>query len=801
MPRWGHNVLNALFGDPSPYAGEGVEVSFTHTWPWPPWVTLLFLLGSAAYITTLYLKESGTVRRRTRLSLATLRILLIALLLTMMYGWMRDRYRTDLPDLVVVIDDSGSMLVADQYEDQRRIDDLKRQLQAVALDEATRVNLVKALLLDPEEGWLASLQERYNVKLYLLSASARIQSGQAAELDSVVRAVEADGESSRLGIGLQDILESQRGRPTAAIVLLTDGVTTEGKPISEVAHYARRKGIPLYILGVGDERPPRDLRLSDLLVDDAVFLGDVMNFDFKLSSSGFGSAQVTVWLKRQDSEELLTQQTLTVVGDTTAHSVRLSYRPLEEGEYEFVAGVEALENESNIENNRLVRRVRVRDETIRVLYVQEYPSPEFRYLKTLLERGLKRTGGGKAIHLVTVLQEADLEYVELDASAQRVFPVNREELFTYDVVIFGDVNPSYLSRPVLENLAAFVKDRGGGVVFIAGPRHTPVAYRGSPLEDLFPVDLNTVSLPDEATLLSRSWPVQPTLLGAASPHLQLADTPAANLELWRSLPPLRWFLQTLDTRLGARVLVETAGDTDPDGSPYPLIFLQFVGAGRVVFQASDESYLWSRYRGTDMYYERYWMQTIRYLSRSKLLGTSRGVELTSDRTQYFRGESVPLHVRFLDDRMAPVADDGVTVVVEQEQGRRQRIKLHRDLARRGVFEGSVSSLAEGAYRAWMATPTIEDQPPSDQFVVLPPPGEQARLAMDAADLRQAAKTSQGRFFDLTTAARLLDDLPAGRQVRIESLPSVPMWNSPALAGLFVLLLTSEWLLRRRLGWL
>ena len=474
---------------------------------------------------------------------------------------------------------------------------------------------------------------------------------------------------------------------------------------------------------------------------------------------------------------------------------------MQEGEYEFVVGVEPLQNESNTENNQLLQRVQVRDETIRVLYVQEYPSPEFRYLKTLLERGLKRAGGGKAIQLTTVLQEADLEYVELDESAQRVFPVSRDELFAYDVVIFGDVNPSYLSRPVLENLAAFVKERGGGMVFIAGPRHTPIAYRGSPLEDLFPIDLSTVSLPTEEALLEQSWRVQPTLLGAASPQLQLADTAAGNLELWRSLPPLRWFLQSRDTRLGARVLVETVGNAAAAESPNPLIFLQFVGAGRVVFQATDESYLWSRYRGSDVYYERYWMQTIRYLSRSKLLGTSRGVELTSDRTQYYRGESVPLHVRFLDDRMAPVADDGVVVVVEQEQGRRQRIKLHRDLARRGIFEGSVSNLAEGSYRTWIAAPTVESQPPSDEFVVVPPPGERARLAMDAADLRQAAKTSQGKFYDLKTAARLLDDLPAGRQVRIESLPSTPVWNSPVLAGLFVCLLTVEWLLRRRLGWL
>jgi hypothetical protein len=796
-----HDALNGLFGDPSPYAGEGVEVSFTHTWPWPPWVTLLFLLVSATCVIAIYLREAGTVRRRTRLILAAIRIMLIAIVLTMMYGWMRDRYRTDLPDVLVVIDDSGSMQVADQYDDRRLTDRLQRQLRRVALDEASRINLVKALLLDSDEGWLKSLQDRYNVKLYLLSASARIQSGQAAELGNVVRAVEANGEASRLGIGLQDILESQRGRPTAAVVLLTDGITTEGRPISNVAHHARRKGIPLHILGVGDERPPRDVRLSDLLVDDAVFLGDVVNFDFKLSGSGFGSEQVTVWLKRQGSEEVLSQQTLTIVGDATSHTVRLSYRPLQEGEYDFVAGVEPLQSESNTENNRLQQRVQVRDETIRVLYVQEYPSPEFRYLKTLLERGLRRAGGGKAIQLATVLQEADLEYVDLDESAQRVFPVNRDELFAYDVVIFGDVNPSYLSRPVLENLAAFVKERGGGMVVIAGPRHTPVAYRGSPLEDLLPIDLSTVSLPTEETLLDRSWRVQPTLLGAASPQLQLSDTAAGNLELWRNLPPLRWYLQTRDTRLGARALVETVGNAAAGESPSPLIFLQFVGAGRVVFHAFDESYLWSRFRGSDVYYERYWMQTIRYLSRSKLLGTSRGVELTSDRAQYYRGESVPLHVRFLDDRMAPVADDGVIVVVEQEQGRRQRVKLTRDLARRGIFEGSVSNLAEGSYRTWIAAPTVENQPPSDEFVIVPPPGERARLAMDAADLRQAAKTSQGKFYDLKSAARLLDDLPAGRQVRVESLPSTPVWNSAVLAGLFVFLLTVEWLLRRRLGWL
>jgi hypothetical protein len=50
--------------------------------------------------------------------------------------------------------------------------------------------------------------------------------------------------------------------------------------------------------------------------------------------------------------------------------------------------------------------------------------------------------------------------------------VRREELFEFDVVIFGDVNPSFLSTSVLANLNEFVEKKGGGVAFISGPRYS-----------------------------------------------------------------------------------------------------------------------------------------------------------------------------------------------------------------------------------------------------------------------------------------------------------------------------------------
>lgn len=792
-------LLGQVAPSAAPHAGEGLEETLVHTWPWAPWITLLLLLVTGAYVLYVYARESGEVSRGVRWTLAALRIAVIALVITMMYGWMSDRYRTDLPDLVIVLDDSQSMSFADQYEDEQLTDRLLEWLRGVELDEPSRINLAKSLLVSPDDGWIDRLNDKYNLKFYLLGSNARIQSVAAGTLKSRVREAVAEQPSSRLGDGLQSILESQRGRPTAAIVMLSDGVTTEGKSISEVAHYARRNQVPLFLLGVGDERPPRDLRLSDLLVDEVVFVGDVVNFDFKLAGSGFDKETVTARLKRRGESRILAERKIELTGDGMAHSGRLTLRPMEEGEFEYRVEVEPLRNETNLGNNQLTQLINVRDETIRVLYVQEYPNYDYRFLKPLLERGLKLGGKGKAIELTTVLQEADQGYTELDASAMRVFPVGREELFEFDVVIFGDVNPAYMSRPVQENLAAFVTERGGGIVFIAGPRHTPLAYRGTPLESLFPVDLSTARLPDETRLTEDSYPLTLTRLGMVSPHMQLSDTPAESLGIWNRFPAIRWVLNAPDTRLAAHVLVETtavAGDV-----PRPVIITHLVGAGRVVFHTTDESYLWARVAGSDQYYERYWLQTIRYLSRAKLLGANRSVEVVPDRNEYYRGETVPLQVRFYDERMAPVADDGVVLLLEHQQGRRRRVNLVRDSVRRGVFEGTVGNLAEGTYRAWVVVPRIEGNPPSWQFRVVPPPGEQAKLVMDADELKQAAQTSEGRFYTFQTADRLPDDLPRGRQVRLESLPPEPIWNSPLLVILVVALLVTEWLLRRRIGWL
>ena len=235
--------------------------------------------------------------------LAGLRVSLLLLTMFLIAEAVLVVERVDLPYLVVMADDSASMAREDQYDDPRPSRTRAEQL-AAATDQpdASRFSLARGWLGRDDGALLRSLQRQHRVRLYLVSGSAR----ELAEVDDAGGRAEPaledlaearpEGEQSRLGAGVRQVLTELRGAPPTAVVLLTDGQTTRGETLSEVAPLAARKGVPLFTVGVGDDQPPRDLALSDLVVDDVVFVGDVVRFRAKLSARGFEGRPVRLRL-------------------------------------------------------------------------------------------------------------------------------------------------------------------------------------------------------------------------------------------------------------------------------------------------------------------------------------------------------------------------------------------------------------------------------------------------------------------------------------------------------------------------
>ena len=251
----GGNSQNAWLEWFPPWSGLGatdhLEPALQHSWPWPAWVTLLLLLVAGAWVVTIYLCESGRISPLTRLGLMLLRLAQIGLVTLMMYGFVIRPYRTDRPELVLVLDDSASM---------SRDDGLRAaapplagaRIEAAKPSGGTRrIELAKTVLLRNDARLLRALAQRYRLRIHTISSPAPWQWDNVPQLLRALQGLSAKYPASPLGEHVRGAFRRAQGRRLAAVVAITDGVTTEGSSIEDVAGYAAGKDTPLYLVGLG----------------------------------------------------------------------------------------------------------------------------------------------------------------------------------------------------------------------------------------------------------------------------------------------------------------------------------------------------------------------------------------------------------------------------------------------------------------------------------------------------------------------------------------------------------------------
>jgi hypothetical protein len=835
VPESVRRGVEAALGIPPPAPGEGSHwrlefSSYFIDAATDPWLAGGLLVAAAAGIFWIY-RQEGRAGTLPRLLLGGLRLGLLLLLLAVLLPQLRLWFeRQGWPDVVILIDDSYSMSKADRFQD----DDVREMAQQLArevnLTEPERLQLAQALVTRADRDWLTALltQRKAKVHVYRCAAhAARICNvTQPEQIDEALRAVrdlrsEPKNDSSQLGGAVRQVLNDFRGSSLAAVVMLTDGVTTEGEDLAKVSRYATQMGVPLFFVGLGDAHDARDLALHDLQADDSVYVNDNLIFEVRLTGQGYAGRTVPVRLYEKGKERVLDEKQVTLDPNGKPVDVPpLIHKPDQEGETIYELRVPALEGEVTLENNVLQRTVHVRKaKLIKVLYVEGEARWEYRYLKTLLERESNRIEGNKSIDLKVWLIESEPDWATQDRSALAEFPA-KAELNQFDVVIVGDVDPRPGPRAPrmtehLQNLADFVKDRGGGLLMIAGEQFAPHAYKGTPLQDILPIDLLSDRQPPEPQGgLVEPYRPQLTPVGQLHPIFRFSPDERQNIEVWNGLKELLWWSEGYQPKRAAEVLathpkVKRAGaaggtvraeNAGLDG--HPLVVQQFIGGGRSLFFGFNETWRW-RYREHELRFNQFWIQTVRYLARSR---TGR-VELRLDKqTPYRRGEPIRITARFPDDAPPPPADTEVKVVVERRtRGANpadtevQTVQLAKVEGSRSTFEGLLTRTPEGEYQFWLSAPVVTGTRPRAECRVLAPPGEMEVLRMNRPDMERAAEETQGRFYTLADADRVLAELPSGTRITLNaSGPPMPLWNHLGMFALALGLLTFEWVIRKRL---
>jgi hypothetical protein len=821
MPNSVRRSIEAAFGVPPAAAGEGtrwrLEFSSYLTGEPRTDVWLAGGVGVAAAVLAVWLYRRELSRRHCRTGLAItlvgLRIGLVTIARGLLLPQVRLLFeREGWPDLVLLIDDSQSMSHVDDYQDpavKAKADELAR---STGLANPQRLALAQALLTRGNAAWLDALIAR-QAKLHIFHCSSRVE--RMAEIDSAdghapaaeaIGALKAAGPSSALGNAVRTVLQEFRGSALAGIVMFTDGVTTEGDDLVQAAQQASKAGVPLYFVGVGDAHEPRDLVLHDLQVEDAVHVQDRLVFEARLTGKGglqARSVPVTLSEKQGDQLKELAREEVALDPDGKPVKVRLTYTPTSPGEREYVLEVPNQPEETDTANNRLTRRIYVAEfQRTRVLYVEGYPRYEYRFLKTLLERESAITRANKTIELKVLLADADPDYPKEDRSAVDAFPSSRDELFNqFDLVILGDVDPRHpkLGEKHLQWLADFVREKGGGLLLIAGNQFMPYAYRDTPLADVLPVD------PPAERPEDRDRPdgfrLQLTPVGRMHPLFRFVPDEADNQAIWDRLTPLYWSAGPCRPKPAAEVLAVRAGAAkyaSGGNDAEPLAVQHFAGAGRAMYFGFDESWRW-RLREDGTRYNQFWLQAVKYLARTRL----GRVELRTDKqVPYRQGEPIRVTVRFPDDVPPPDGKTNVQVTAEYiapgGEVEAQTLKPAKLPGSRATYEATLTHTSQGQYKFWLTAPVPPGAKPQAAARVLPPPGEMDRLQMNRPDLERAALISRGKVYTLADAEQLPAELPPLPRVTLnQPRPPWPVWNQPAVFALAMTLLTGEWLLRKR----
>jgi hypothetical protein len=280
--------------------GERIIPRLRFEQPWSQVITFALLAFGLGMIVFLYRKERG-IPSWGRWTLTILRCLLFLLGLVTVNELVLAIDRTGQPHLAIMVDDSASQAMADQYSDPEVGSAVESITGAsgTALKDLPRIEIPKRWISRNSGALLTRLQKNHRLKLYAVGSTTRMiaevdKPEQVASALEQVSKLEANSTESRLGDGVKQVLSELRGIPPTALIFLTDGQTTDGESLTKAAESARRADVPLYLVGLGDPQPPRNIEVADMEVDDVAFVDDVIPFSARLTSQGFSGEELTL---------------------------------------------------------------------------------------------------------------------------------------------------------------------------------------------------------------------------------------------------------------------------------------------------------------------------------------------------------------------------------------------------------------------------------------------------------------------------------------------------------------------------
>ncbi|MCA9029778.1 MAG: hypothetical protein KDA66_03155 [Planctomycetaceae bacterium] len=651
-----------------------------------------------------------------------------------------------------------------------------------------------------------------NAELEELQEEVEIVYFDFAEQLQAVTTPEAktDGQFTAIGKLLQTLREEESGQRTVGIFFMSDGAQRAGgenaiDPRSEARRFSEQTGIPIHTVTYGTNELTAsglDLAIEDLSLDQPVtFERKTVPVRMKVRLLGAAGQKVRVRLLLEDrtgrslgepgelkpiplSKEATPFRDIETRESADLIPVELSFVAEQAGEFKIAAEVIPLEKEVKTSNNQLETLITVRKGGLRVAYFDIY-RPEQRFLRRLND---------------TAKIQLDFQLVLAGQFASRTqIDPSLFERGAYDAYIIGDVPAEVFQgegRSLLVELEKRVNE-GAGLAMIGGLHNYGAGgYANGPLGTLLPVKMNAS---EKITATSPATPGQhysqklqmlPTRDGESHYLMRLSAT--SNDKLWRALPKVG----------GANRLVPKSGAVDvlaesDDG--VPLMFATDTGKGRVLAMAVDETWKWHLH-GYGAEHQRFWQQVVLWLARKEF--DNEGLVWARVEPRNFPPLSeVPIEFGARDNDGTPIPNADYKVEVINPAG--QALPLTPQRVEDHGLSDFAETLQPGDYWARVS---------ASQNGSSIGPSAMARFIINSRDIEMENPTADADFMDELAAMTggstvapedfqnfLKEFIEQGINTDLIRHRIQNLWDNWVLLGLFLVLMTLEWTLRKLKG--
>lgn len=554
-------------------------------------------------------------------------------------------------------------------------------------------------------------------------------------------------------------------KPDHAIIV-SDGIVTEGK------YRFEDLGLPdarIHTVGVGKDVAQQDLFILDILSPPSAYLNERQEVRVQIGNRGL--SKVTTMLKLFHNDILLDSKIITIETEGTEQIIPFQIVPTELGLQSYRVVMNIVEGERNTVNNTHTFVLNVLKSKIRIAVFSGSPSFEAKFLELLLS-----ADPDYIVH----------SYIE-NTAGTFINQTITSFLDSMDVLVMEGFPGDYTRDGTITRLLDGIRRNKPGVMLFVN-EHTNWT-KMQKFKDVLPFKLPSRTVTVQGDLdIALAGRIQ------LHPVLQVFDDVDRVTTFWSKIPPLQKAFQWNADKKDLTILVEgVRGDrTIPilmiyeDRSEKFAVF-NGIPFWRWHFSLQNENVIADGYKHLLSHLVR-WVAHTETVKPFVLKSSSRVINL---------GEKALITAYLNDAENKPVTDGTVTLEAEWEEQR---------------FQLDVRSDSTGNYSAEFWPPgtgsfTIEGKGSrngmllgSDQLKieVIPFDKEFVRLGQDTDFLMRLANRYNGihvNHDNIHPLVAAVSDKP--RFVTEEQ--EIEIWYRPAMLFLILILITLEWIIRKRSG--